>query len=89
MESIHVVKSAESQMTVCLKSPLEKFLFNFFLQNLEENIYDDEEKDLLSALLTFYDDEVNIDQQINNEIPATNISVLIRLIPFLLHFPEQ
>ncbi len=56
---------------------------------MEEHIYDDEEKDLLSALLTFYDDEVNIDQQINNEIPATNTSLLIRLIPFLLHFPEQ
>jgi hypothetical protein len=41
------------------------------------------------ALLTSYDDELKIDQQIDNEISIIDTSTSIRFIPDLLHFSEQ
>jgi hypothetical protein len=59
------------------------------LKNIEENINDNEEKELVMALLTSYDDELKIDQQIDNEISIIDTSTSIRFIPDLLHFSEQ
>jgi hypothetical protein len=59
------------------------------LKNIEENTNDNEEKELVMALLTSYDDELKIDQQIDNEISIIDTSTSIRFIPDLLHFSEQ
>ncbi|CAF1175327.1 unnamed protein product [Rotaria sp. Silwood1] len=57
--------------------------------NIEENINDNEEKELLTALLTSYDDEIETIKKIDNEIPIITTSTSIRFIPSLLNFAEQ
>ncbi|CAF4170376.1 unnamed protein product [Rotaria sp. Silwood2] len=59
------------------------------IANIEENITDNEEKELLMALLTTYDDELETNKKIDNEIPIINTSTSIRFIPSLLVFAEQ
>jgi hypothetical protein len=60
-----------------------------FFKDLEENIHENEEKELVMALLTSYDDESRTYEHINNEISIVNTSISIRFIPDSLHFTEQ
>ena len=66
----------------------EKF-YSSSLKNIIENINDNEEKELVMALLSSYSKELITNEIILDEVPTTHTSTSIRFIPRTLDFTEQ
>lgn len=70
VDSIHVVKSSDPRLSVSVsRHATHRTLRSLRSQNIEENSNDDDEKELLIALLTSFDDEYKHARQIPVESP--------------------